>query len=91
MELNKKSLIKFGAGAIVSMGVGIIMKNAINYTTPETVKGVNKACLRIGQYVVTAMLCDSAIKKSDEIIDTVIKDVSNFVNTINNEEEIING
>lgn len=67
--MNYLGLIKQAVGLVVSLGVGAIVKNAIEHTTPGTVTAFKKVGISIGGIVLSMMVSDAATKFADGKID----------------------
>lgn len=69
--MNYLGLTKQIAGFLVSFGVGTVVKNIVEYTTPSTITTLKKVGVSIGGFVLSAMVVDAATKFTDKRIDEV--------------------
>ena len=67
--MNYLGLIKQVVGVLVTAGVGVIVKNVVDYTTPDTITTLKKVGVSIGGVVLTMMVSDSANKFVEGKID----------------------
>lgn len=65
-------LIKNAVSIVATAGVGTVVENIIKKTTPENVSRLNKVCIKIGSFVIGAMVSDQVEKYLDPKIDTVM-------------------
>ena len=63
------NLGKSAAGILISLGVGAVVQNAVNATTPFDQKLLKKISVKVGGYVLSSMVADHAVKYSFEQID----------------------
>lgn len=77
--MKKKDMIKTVGGIIVSLGVGAIISNIVESTTPKSVGSVKRICIGIGALVLTAMLTDKVVAYAEEKIDNSVKSVETMV------------
>lgn len=66
-------LIKFVSGLAVSVGVGNIVSNIVNKTTPENVGKIRKFCITAGGFVISSFLGAVAVGYTEKQIDGVAK------------------
>ena len=71
--MNYLGLTKQIVGLVVSLGVGSIVKNAIEHTTPSTITTLKKVGVGVGGFVLSMMVSDAATKFADEKIDEMSK------------------
>jgi hypothetical protein len=62
-------LTKQVVGLVVSLGVGTIVKNAIEHTTPATISTLKKVGVGIGGFVISMMVSEVATKYTEQKID----------------------
>jgi len=73
--MKKIEILKTGVGAIVTIGVGAIIGNAIKSTTPPDVKTITKICIGVGAFVLGSMCTDKAVAYVDGAIDEVVEGI----------------
>lgn len=61
--------VKQIGGVAITIGVSTIVGNAAKFVTPETVKGLTKACVALGSFALGAMASDATVKYASEQID----------------------
>jgi len=57
--MNYLGLIKQVVGVLVTAGVGAIVKNVVDYTTPDNITTLKKVGIGIGCAVLAMMVCDA--------------------------------
>jgi hypothetical protein len=67
--MKKLEVIKAIAEIVVSVGVGAIVGNAVNSTTPGDIGKIRKACVVVGSFVLSSMVTDKAVKYTGKAID----------------------
>jgi len=67
--MNYLGLIKQVVGLLVTAGLGTIVKNVIDHTTPYTITTLKKVGVSIGGVVLTMMVSDAANKFVEGKID----------------------
>lgn len=78
------------AGVVISLGVGAVVQNAVNATTPLDQKLLKRIGVKVGGYVVSSMVADHAVKYSFEQIDAT-KDWFENVNSMFKNPDTIQG
>lgn len=80
-------LIKSGVQLLVGFGSGLIADSAVNMVKPKNLKGLKKAAVQVGGFVISAMVADKATEYVEQLWDKTAEDVKNIV-SITNEEEV---
>jgi hypothetical protein len=71
--MNPIGIAKTVAGIASSVGVGAIVKNAINMSTPENVTKLQKASIFVGGIVLSGMVGEMATKYVNTTIDNTVE------------------
>jgi len=79
--MNGFKIIKAGLGLITSLGVGAIVGNLINSTTPDTVKTIMKGCIWAGGMVLSTMVGDMVAKYTVDQIDDAVDMIKEITKT----------
>lgn len=66
--MNYLGLIKQVVGLVVSLGVGAIVKNVIDHTTPYALTTLKKVGIGVGGVILSMMVSDEATKYTDRKI-----------------------
>lgn len=73
--MNFRSIVKAAASFATSTGVGMVVGNLINTTTPEDLKRTQKVMTLIGAFAVTGLVSNKASEymelQVDSMFDTV--------------------
>ena len=77
-------LAKTVIGFVVSLGVGNIVGNAIKFTTPTTLRFLEKICIGAGTLVLCGVASDVALQYTESKIDQV----SELATKLISEEEV---
>lgn len=62
-------VIKMGVGWVTSIGVGVIINNAVSATTPKNINVIKKVLVAAGGLVLSSMVSDAAVKYTENKID----------------------
>ena len=65
-------LTKLAGGLFIGGGVGAVVTNLIQVTTPKDVGKITKAAIYVGSIVVAGLASKAASDQLDEKIDTVV-------------------
>jgi len=77
--MKKLELLKSAAGFVVSVGVGAIVGNAVQSTTPDTTGTFKKVCVCVGSFVLASMIKHEAVKYTENKIDDTVVQVKDKV------------
>jgi hypothetical protein len=82
-------LVKSGVQLISGFGVGLIADEAIKRVKPQNLVGIKNIAVKIGGFVLSAMVADKATDYVGEVIDKTVNDVKEFTKrpTVITEEE----
>lgn len=75
--INYRKLAKQIAGIIVNIGVGTIIHGAIKANV-ETKNLAQKAGVMVASAAIVAVVSDTAVAKSDEVIDKLFDEIEKF-------------
>ena len=81
-----KEVLKCGLGLMSGFGIGVMMKTGVKVLTPEDANKITKACCKLGGLVIASAIgrvANNEINKTDEEIQTAIKNVKNISNEVN--------
>lgn len=85
--MNKLDIVKASLGAVVSIGVGAIVGNAVMLTTPLATKGLMKLCIKVGSLALSGMASDKAAVYVEETIDDGVEKVKGWFQKETPEQE----
>lgn len=77
--MKKVEILKTAVKIIIPVGVGAIVKNGINATSPSSVSGIKNLCIGIGAFVLSNMVSDKAVDYAEEKIDEGIKSIKEMI------------
>lgn len=69
MKINKLAIVKGASSLIVSVGVGAVLGNAIQATTPINASTVNTVLTAVGKFALSGILADASTKYVNNMID----------------------
>jgi hypothetical protein len=72
MKINPITVTKVIATGAASYGAGVIVKNAINMTTPADINTIRKVGIFVGSFAVAGIVSDAASKYTGGIIDQCV-------------------
>lgn len=79
--MKRIELVKTIGGIIVSVGVGAIVGNVINHTTPNNIGIFKKVCIAIGSLILTSMVGDKAVQYTEEKVTNAVKSIEKTMET----------
>lgn len=85
--MKKLEMIKTGVSLVISIGVGIIVKNVIKATTPKDIKKITKFCVLVGGIALSDVLGQMATKYVEDEIDDTVDKVKNIIKEETSEKE----
>lgn len=71
--MNPIGIAKTVAGVASSVGVGAIVKNAINMSTPDNITKLQKVSIVVGTFVLSGMIGEMATKYVNTQIDNTVE------------------
>lgn len=74
--MNKLGLVKNAISFVASVGVGVVVKNAVQHTTPDNLDKLTKVGIVVGGFVVGSMIADQASKYAENQVDEVVDGVN---------------
>jgi hypothetical protein len=75
IAVKKIELVKKTVVLVISVGVALVVKNAVRATTPLDVKGISKICIKIGTFALAGMISDKVADYTEEQIDDLIESI----------------
>ena len=75
MNMN---LIKSGIQLVSGFGVGLIADEALKVIKPRNLTGFKKVAVKVGGFVISAMVADKATDYVGETIDKTVNDFKEF-------------
>ena len=72
-------LIKSGIQIISGIGVGYIADAAIDMVKPKNLTGLKKVAVKVGGFVLSAMVADKASNYVEEMWDSTVGEVKDFI------------
>lgn len=83
-------LIKSGVQLITGFGVGVIADEAIKMVKPQNLKGLKKVAVKVGGFVLSAMVVDKASDYVEDIWNKTASELKDFVSKtgVVTEEEV---
>ena len=81
-KIDKVELLKLGATAVISIGVGAIVGNLVKHTTPNDIKKMTKLCIGVGSFVLSNMAGDLASKYMEGKIDYISTQVKKVIKEV---------
>lgn len=79
--MKKLEMIKAAGEIVVSVGVGLIVGNAIKSTTPNNMGLIKKICIGVGSFILTSMVGDCATKYAEQKFDEAVDQVKEMIKT----------
>ena len=76
---GKLEMVKTIGGLVVSIGVGAVVSNIINYTTPENTSKLGKACIYVGGTVIGWMAKEAATTYAEKKFDETVNNIKGFM------------
>lgn len=67
--MDKLKLAKMAGSFVVSTGVGTVLKNAVNMTTPANLNPIQTMSVKVGTIVIGAYLSEHVLDYLEESID----------------------
>ncbi len=83
------AVVKMVGGIVISIGVGAIVKNVIQATTPEDAKKVTRFCIGVGSFFITSMTAAAASKRFEGQLDGILRAATKFMLENETEEQIV--
>ena len=84
--MNKIDMLKKGAQIVTTIGVGILISNAVKATTPDGVRRITKLCIEVGVFAISGAIAKAACKYTDKSIDELVDLVKGMVKEDTEEE-----
>ena len=75
MNMN---LIKSGVQLLSGFGVGLIADEALKVIKPRNLTGFKKVAVKVGGFVISAMVADKASDYVGETIDKTVNEIKEF-------------
>ena len=72
------NLIKSGIQLVSGFGVGLIADEALKVIKPRNLTGFKKVAVKVGGFVLSAMVADKATDYVGETIDKTVKEFKEF-------------
>ena len=72
------NLIKSGIQLVSGFGVGLIADEALKVIKPRNLTGFKKVAVKVGGFVISAMVADKATDYVGETIDKTVNDFKEF-------------
>lgn len=80
------TIIKLVGGAIITIGVGAILKNVFKQYTPEQANKLTKMCTAVGSFFLSSIVIAMTVDKFEADVDNIWTAVNKVLE--NTEEEI---
>lgn len=77
--MSKIEILKMAGSAIISIGVGALLKNGIANTKAIPKHGLTKLCAMAGSFVLSSMITDKAVDYAEEKIDSAVNSIREMV------------
>jgi hypothetical protein len=90
ITMTKIEFVKLGVGFVVSYGASAIVNNAIRATTPGGLHIIKRASIFVGTFVISSIVCDAAVRNSNQQIDTFVANFDKIFDTANKLKKILN-
>lgn len=71
-------LVKSGVQLLSGFGVGLIADEALKVVKPQNLTGLKKVAVKVGGFVLSAMVADKATDYVGEVIDKTVNDFKEF-------------
>lgn len=80
--MNPITISKSVVDAVVGIGVGAVVGNAIKMSTPADVKLPTKICITVGGFVLSGLVAHHASKHATEQIDITLEQIKELKENI---------
>lgn len=81
--MSKWAIAKAGVGIIVSVGIGGIITNAVNATTPGNIGIIRKITIGAGTFVLSQMVGDKIVQYTDVKMEAAYAAVKKIIKDVN--------
>lgn len=79
--MEKLKVVKTVTGLIIGMGVKQLAENVVKNTTPTGIDPFSKICIKLGSYVLTAMISELAAVYAVNKLEGTVNDVKSMITT----------